>query len=108
VLYGFYRTHGLINARLANNTSKGTGFSVADLALLWEALATMFDHDRAAARGNDCARDNDLGNAPVNKLLERVTVSRAEGDGPPRRVGDYTVTVNEADLPAGITVEHKI
>jgi CRISPR-associated protein Csd2 len=114
VLYGFYRTHGFINARLANNARKGTGFSEADLALLWEALATMFDHDRAAARGDPArsliafTRDNDLGNAPVNKLLERVTVSRAEGDGPPRRVGDYTVTVNEADLPAGITVEHKI
>ncbi|MCB8879378.1 type I-C CRISPR-associated protein Cas7/Csd2 [Acidisoma cellulosilytica] len=115
VPYGLYRAHGFINARLANDARKGTGFSDADLALLWDALATMFDHDRAAARGEMTARslivfkhDSDLGNAPAHKLLERVTVSRAEGEGPARGFGDYVVTVNEADLPPGITVEHKI
>jgi CRISPR-associated protein Csd2 len=115
VPYGLYRCHGFINARLANDARKGTGFSEADLALLWEALANMFDHDRAAARGEMTARslivfqhESDLGNAPAHKLLERVTVARGPGEGPPRGFGDYTVTVHEADLPAGITVEHKI
>lgn len=115
VPYGLYRTHGFINARLANDPRKGTGFSEADLALLWEALTAMFDHDRAAARGEMTARslivfkhDSDLGNAPAHKLLERVTVSHAEGEGPPRGFGDYVVTVDEADLPAGVTVEYKI
>jgi CRISPR-associated protein Csd2 len=75
----------------------------------------MFDHDRAAARGEMTARglivfkhDSDLGNAPAHKLLERVTVARVGSDGPPRGFGDYVVTVNEADLPDGITVETKI
>lgn len=115
VPYGLYRTHGFINARLANDARKGTGFSEADLGWLWEALTAMFDYDRAAARGEMTARslivfkhDSDLGNAPAHKLLERVTVSRAEGEGPPRGFGDYTVMVNDADLPAGVTVEHKI
>ncbi|WP_419758497.1 type I-C CRISPR-associated protein Cas7/Csd2 [Acidisoma sp.] len=115
VPYGLYRAHGFISGRLANDARKGTGFSEADLALVWEALANMFDHDRAAARGEMTARslvvfkhESDLGNAPAHKLLERVTVSRAPGEGPPRGYGDYVVTVNEADLPAGITVEHKI
>lgn len=115
VPYGLYRTHGFINARLANDARKGTGFSEADLGWLWEALTAMFDYDRAAARGEMTARslivfkhDSDLGNAPAHKLLERVTVSRVEGEGPPRGFGDYTVMVNDADLPAGVTVEHKI
>lgn len=115
VPYGLYRAHGFINARLANDTKKGTGFSEADLALLWEALTNMFDHDRAAARGEMTARglivfehESDLGNAPAHKLLDRVKVSRAPGDGPPRGFGDYGVSVNEADLPPGITIHHKI
>lgn len=115
VPYGLYRAHGFINARLANDSKKGTGFSEADLALLWEALTNMFDHDRAAARGEMTARGlivfehgSDLGNAPAHKLLDRVSVTRAEGDGPPRGFGDYVVAVNETDLPSGITIHHKI
>lgn len=114
VPYGLYCAHGFISGRLANDAKKGTGFSEADLALLWEALINMFDHDRAAARGEMTARrlvvfkhDSDLGNAPAHKLLERVDVKRV-GDGPPRSYADYTVTVNIADLPSGITIEDKI
>lgn len=83
--------------------------------MLWEALANMFDHDRAAARGEMTARglivfkhDSDLGNAPAHKLLERVTVTRTSGEGPPRGFGDYAVTLDSSDLPAGITVDAKI
>ena len=119
VPYGLYRAHGFVSGRLANDARKGTGFSEADLSLVWEALANMFDHDRAAARGEMTARslivfkhDSDLGNAPAHKLLERVKVTRAGSevghDGPPRGFGDYTVTVDETDIPAGITIETKI
>src|SRR3984885_2169134 len=119
VPYGLYRAHGFVSGRLANDAKKGTGFSEADLSLVWEALANMFDHDRAAARGEMTARslivfkhDSDLGNAPAHKLLERVTVKRvtngAGSVGPSRGFDDYAVTVNEAGLPPGITVETKI
>ena len=115
VPYGLYRAHGFVSGRLANDAKKGTGFSEADLSLVWEALANMFDHDRAAARGEMTARglivfkhDSDLGNAPAHKLLERVTVTRADGDSPPRGFGDYAVKVDEANLPSGITLETKI
>jgi CRISPR-associated protein Csd2 len=116
VPYGLYRAHGFISGRLANDTKKGTGFSEADLALVWEALANMFDHDRAAARGEMTARglyvfkhESDLGNAPAHKLLERVTVSRSDrAEGPPRSFGDYVVSINTADLPPGITLESKL
>ena len=116
VPYGLYRAHGFISGRLANDAKKGTGFSEADLALLWEALANMFDHDRAAARGEMTARslvvfkhDSDLGNAPSQTLTQRVVVAPAPGrEGPPRQFTDYVVTVDMANLPAGITVETRI
>jgi CRISPR-associated protein Csd2 len=115
VPYGLYRAHGFISGRLANDATKGTGFSEADLALVWEALANMFDHDRAAARGEMTARglivfkhDSDLGNAPAHTLLERVTVTPVEREGPARGFADYIVQVNDADLPAGITIERKL
>jgi CRISPR-associated protein Csd2 len=115
VPYGLYRAHGFVSGRLANDATKGTGFSEADLVLVWEALANMFDHDRAAARGEMTARglvvfkhESDLGNAPAYKLLERVKVRRADGDGPPRGFGDYAVSVDDADLPAGISIDAKL
>ena len=116
VPYGLYRAHGFISGRLANDAKKGTGFSEADLALLWEALENMFDHDRAAARGEMTARrlvvfkhDSDLGNAPAHTLLERVTIRPAPGrDGPPRGFADYVVGVDTDGLPSGVSVENRI
>lgn len=117
VPYGLYRAHGFISARLANDAKKGTGFSEDDLALVWRALGEMFDHDRSAARGEMTARrlvvfehESDLGNAPAHKLLDRVKVSRATdskglpSDGPPRAYSDYLVTLDDAPLPAGVTM----
>jgi CRISPR-associated protein Csd2 len=112
VPYGLYRAHGFISARLANDKTKGTGFSEDDLALFWEALAQMFEHDRAAARGEMSTQalivfrhDSDLGNAPAHALFKRVSISRnAGGDGPPRAFGDYRVDVDESDLPAGVSI----
>src|SRR4051794_11789665 len=49
--YGLYRAYGYISAPLASHPVKGTGFSDEDLALLFEALGNMFEHDRSAARG---------------------------------------------------------
>lgn len=115
VPYGLYRVHGFVNARLANDPVKGTGFSEADLSLLWEALGAMFDHDRAAARGEMTARelivfrhDSDLGNAPAHRLLERVTVTAKDPASPPRSFGDYVIGLNEESLPAGISVTRMI
>lgn len=111
VPYGLYRAHGFISGRLANDTKKGTGFSEDDLALLWEALAQMFEHDRAAARGMMTARglivfkhDSDLGNATADSLFKRVKIERI-GEGAPRDFENYAVTVDEAGLPEGVTIQ---
>ncbi|MCC2113442.1 MAG: type I-C CRISPR-associated protein Cas7/Csd2 [Hyphomicrobiales bacterium] len=110
VPYGLYRAHGFISARLANDEKRGTGFSEEDLSLFWRALAEMFDHDRSAARGEMTARrlivfehESDLGNAPANRLFDRVKVERTAGsEGPPRSYSDYAVAVDTADLPPGV------
>lgn len=109
VPYGLYRCEGYISANLARKT---TGFSDEDLTLLWEAILNMFEHDHSAARGKMAVRalivfkhDSELGCAPAHKLFERVSVRRKiEGDpAPARSYQDYSVTVDEDNLPAGVT-----
>jgi CRISPR-associated protein Csd2 len=106
VPYGLYLAHGFVSAHLA----KQTGFSEDDLNLLWDALGSMFEHDRSAARGEMTTRglyvfkhDSELGNAPAHKLFERIQPKLKEGITTPRSFDDYTVTINESDLPTGIT-----
>ncbi|CTQ33129.1 type I-C CRISPR-associated protein Cas7/Csd2 [Jannaschia rubra] len=120
VPYGLYRVHGFVNAKLAQRT----GFSEADLTLLWTALRDMLDLDRSAARGMMAARrlvvfkhDSDLGNAQAHRLFDRVTVSRVHGGDavpvgdprthnwpPARAFADYRIDVDTTDLPAGVEV----
>ncbi|KPF91893.1 hypothetical protein IP81_07450 [Novosphingobium sp. AAP83] len=123
VPYGLYRAHGFVSAPLAQGT-KGTGFSEDDLALLWEALSNMFDHDRSAARGEISKRrlivfkhENRMGNAPAHQLFDRVTAQRVyNGESVPvgdqrthnypsaRTFSDYKVVVDSSNLPAGVEI----
>lgn len=105
--YGLYRCHGFISAHLA----KETGFSDADLELLWQALTQMFDHDRSASRGTMAPQKlvvfkhaSPLGNAPAHKLFERVTVKRRANVDAARSFGDYDTMLNQENLQPGIEV----
>lgn len=107
VPYALYRAEGYVSANLARKT---TGFSDEDLSLLWQAILNMFEIDHSAARGKMAVRelivfkhDSELGNAPAHKLFELVNAQRNDGVTAPRAYTDYTVTVNEAGLPAGVT-----
>jgi CRISPR-associated protein Csd2 len=71
----------------------------------------MWDHDRSAARGlMSCqglyvfSHDSSLGNHPAQRLFERIEVERKPEVEAPRKFADYTVTVRDADLPAGVTL----
>lgn len=106
VPYALYRCEGYISANLARKT---TGFSEEDLALLFEAIINMFENDRSAARGKMAVRelivfrhDSELGNAPAYKLFELVRTEKKAGVTAPRAYADYTVTVDEERLPAGV------
>jgi CRISPR-associated protein Csd2 len=124
VPYGLYVAHGFISAKFAERT----GFSETDLELLFEALSTMFEHDRAAARGEMSSRklivfkhENALGNAPAHALFERVRIGRNVdgefreiddkriGNEPPaRKFADYRIEVDRANLPAGVEIIEKL
>ena len=47
---------------------------------------------------------NAVGNAPAHVLFDRVAAARREGVTAPRTFRDYTVTVEEQGLPAGVTL----
>ena len=107
VPYGLYRVEGYVSANLARKT---TGFSEEDLQLLWEAILNMFENDHSAARGKMAVRelivfkhDCELGRAPAHKLFDLVHSEHNEGVIAPRAYTDYTITVDEANLPAGVT-----
>ncbi len=110
--YGLYRAHGFISAKLAERT----GFSDDDLALFWQALTNMFEHDRSAARGEMAARklivfkhDSAMGNAPAHALFDSVKVARVGGtDEAPRGYADYQVSIDREAIPAGVAVQELI
>lgn len=110
VPYGLYVCHGFVSANLAQQT----GFSEEDLAIFFEALKNMFDHDRSAARGLMSAQklivfkhESPLGNAPANQLFNLVQVTKKEGVVVPRSFRDYEVTVSACPFQ-GVSVEELI
>lgn len=107
--YGLYRCHGFVSAPLAAQT----GFSEDDLGLFWEALKSMFEHDRSAARGEMSTRklivfehDSVYGNAPAHELFARLTVTPKAAA--PRGYLDFDVVLDRTGLPAGVTVDEKV
>ena len=106
--YGLYRTYGFVSAPLANQT----GFSEEDLALFWEALQSMFEHDRSAARGLMSARrliifehSSLMGNKPAQELFEQIKVGRNDSKSTPARdFSDYTIVLDGKPLSSFKTV----
>ena len=109
VPYGVYVAHGFVSSFLA----KQTGFGDEDLELLWQALENMFEHDRSAARGEMATRglyvfkhDSELGNAHAHALFKRISAKPVAEI--PRNFEDYAVTVDEADMPAGVSLIRRV
>jgi CRISPR-associated protein Csd2 len=109
VPYGLYKAQGFVNPFLA----KQTGFSDADLELLFNALENAFQFDQSAARpaGSMNPRrlivfkhDSPLGKAPSHRLFEAVTVKKKDGVESPRSFGDYEVTIKRDAIAEGVEV----
>lgn len=120
VPYGLYVAHGFISAKF----SERTGFGEGDLDLLWEALRSMFEHDRSAARGEMATRklivfrhDNAMGNAAAHTLFDLVRIGRNVdgefreiddkriGNEPPaRKFSDYMIDIDRANCPSGVEI----
>ena len=104
--YGLYRAHGYYVPSYA----KDTGFNNDDLETLWNSLQNMWDLDRSASRGTTACRglyvfshDSSLGNSPSHKLFGRININPLE-DKVARKFEDYTLTIDEQNLPAGVTL----
>ena len=105
VPYGVYIAHGFVSPSLASQT----GFSEGDLTLLWEALRSMFEHDRSAARGLMATQKlilfkhaAALGNAPAHALFGAVKVALKDGVAVPRSFEDYQLTIDRAKIPGEV------
>ena len=126
VPYALYAAKGYVSPAFAEKT----GFTNADLALLFEALLHMFENDRSAARGemivrglydfehvgtqheNNAAqnrRESRLGCAHAHKLFEGITVSlsdaaKAAGKDFPESFADYEIANawSSQALPTGV------
>jgi CRISPR-associated protein Csd2 len=123
VPYALYRAHGFVSAKLAERT----GFADADLDLLFQALATMFEHDRSAARGEMATRKlivfkhgSALGNAPAHALFDRIRVGRSidgafrkidrrlDNYPPAREFSDYAIEIDRDGLPEGVEIVERL
>jgi len=112
VPYALYKTEGYISANIARKT---TGFSEDDLELLFEAIINMFEHDHSAARGKMAVRklfifkhDSELGNAPSHKLFDLITITKNDNERPTRKYSDYSVKIDTAAVPEGVSVIEKL
>ena len=111
VPYALYRAEGYVSALLAQ---KSTGFNEDDLALLWDALINMFEHDHSAARGKVAVRklivfkhDSTLGNAPSVVLFDKIKIAKKPGVEYPRAYSDYDISIDET-MPAGVEMIVKL
>lgn len=104
--YGLYRAHAYYSASRAAKT----GVTGEDLQVLWTALTMMFDHDRSSARGEMklCglyvySHPDAFGAAPAASLTQRIQLPRGGNHKPPRQHTDYQRTIDNENLPEGVT-----
>lgn len=105
--YGLYVGYGFVSPQLAAQTTFGDD----DLAVLWEALGRMFEHDRSAARGLMTMQrllvfkhESPLGNAPAQRLFDRVRISRKDPARSARDFSDYVLELDQGALPEGVSL----
>lgn len=121
VPYALYAAKGYVSPAFAERT----GFTQADLDLLFEALLQMFEQDRSAARGEMVVRglydfehvgtqhpnnaeqnkrEARLGCAHAHKLFEGISVKLKAGKEFPESFTDYDVDCNwtKKNLPNGV------
>ncbi len=106
--------YGLYKATLSYSASRGvkTGVSEQDLDFLYRCLTHMFDHTSSAARPTMATRklvvfshSDAFGSAPQHVLFERVSARKKEGIDVPRAFSDYEISIDDAGLPAGVSLD---
>lgn len=108
--YGLYKARGFFNPTFADDT----GMDSEDLEVFWKALQQMWDLDRTASRGMMACRglyvfshEDELGKSPAHQLFDRVNIGTKDNVEAPRSFNEYSVSVNDEDLPEGVQL-HKL
>ncbi len=104
--YGLYRAYITYSPHRAPKS-----LTSEDLRLLWDGFCKCWDFDRSSVRGfMNCrelvvfTHENKYGNAPAHRLFDSLQIKLNDEVSTPRHFADYTVTLNKADLPSGITL----
>ncbi|MCP3798450.1 type I-C CRISPR-associated protein Cas7/Csd2 [Allokutzneria sp. A3M-2-11 16] len=104
VHYGLYRAH------IHYSASRGiqTGVTSEDLAIFWQTLTNLFEHNRASGRGEMDTKglyafthDDVYGRARASQLFNRITIKPLTTT--PRTINDYKIDVVEAEY-SGVTL----
>ena len=126
VPYALYAAKVYVSPAFAERT----GFTNADLGVIFDALGCMFEHDRSAARGEMVVRgiydfehvgtqhENNaeqnrrearLGCTHAHKLFEGIEVKLKDGVEFPASFADYEVKCrwDNIDLPAGVRLNKR-
>lgn len=110
--YRLYRGHGFYSGALGAKA----GVTPEDLAAYWHAMTMMFDHDRAASRGEMAIRglyvfthDDSYGRAPAHKLFDLIRI-KPLGHSEARSWDDYAdrINIDEDRMPEGVTLTRLI
>ena len=74
-------------------------------------MENMWDLDRSSSRGLMACQglyifshESSLGNAPANRLFQRIQIQRRDGVEAPRSFSHYSVQVDDAGLPPGVNL----
>lgn len=101
-----YRVFGSVAAPIADEEYEAmrfsTGFGIADLELLWQALEGMFSSDRAFARSRALVvfeHPDALAVAPARSLFDRVSLA-PRGGRPRGGFDDYVLRIDDAVVPS--------
>jgi CRISPR-associated protein Csd2 len=105
VPYGLYRAHAFFSAPRAAKTA----VTPDDLAVLWQAITVMFDHDRSATRGEMklCglyvfSHPDAVGVASAASLTSRIQLTRTDPEKAARQHTDYHRQPVDGPLPDGV------
>ena len=109
VPYGLYAFHVSVSAVQA----KKNFFTEEDLKIYETALVNMFENDDSSVRNGMSVRavykfthEHELGNAPAWKLYDLIKIEPQKDY--PRNFTDFDITVDEANLPKGVSLSQLI
>lgn len=110
VRYGLYVQTGSISVAKARKT----GLTNGEVEALLKHFYMIWNDDRSTMRSDVqpvglfvFTHSSPSGNIPWKKLTDRVHIARKDATKEPLSLADYEITVDETDMPKGVSFERK-